>query len=883
MPTYNSVQILEVQESGFLQYLDFDTINFPEVNLPQNLRHNSFLEEDFFLETADGLTTLTRGTDYEIVQIRFIFDYYVNTVKSVYTKLVLLNAAYENQDLRTRPKYFSDFIDEDFRGKFDYLYSDAETLVREQGGKLLWREDRPYNIGDIVSAEVFGLTKLFIASESSLGNDGISGLAPQVDTNREFWKEFIDSGVKVSSLFDKYIGIETELSFFPVVVTIDEATSNIIKADNRISGLQNALGVVEDLEGEKIIVIKTGITSGFSGLTVGSMAYLSQEGTITQDLSIFSPLDFRVPLGVAISATEIDFNIGEPKEGETPFFFDGIPLGAVVLSTLGSQVPTGLMVSDGRQLDRETFSALHSKYQEEGYPHGSGNGTTTFNIPNLDDPNSEIRTLIKVRYVGELSADSDSQIDERLFHLETNSLVAIGEVPTGQVIDGENQYLFFDGSADIFSSSLGTYPKDDVSNFFLSKPYTALTTGEIVVNDRVKFPNRNIALFTTEDENIYKDELEATGDFEVDYFTKTHYIIRKNINSAYDQATNTVRASIEEEATDPSSNLFFYYKKRVGGIGLNLIFNGVSIPLDAASNEWAFVGPIAVPSSVEAGTALIDGIATLFLDGIAEVEIFNMFLRDSTKETDMLEHFPSAVDPNEINYQFRFSEPEYTFEFWAKIYSPNIGRDTKMISIKRDSDLVETFSFGVTDLNELYFKFKDTSEVLQTKTVGEVFNFYQWQYFKIVTDKNTGVFRMFINGIEIVEAANIIQYSGINSFPNVSCNIQFNDKSQPANFMLTDFVITKSVDITNTHYASGQPYFSPFKIIGFDNTFSVDRFGHMSMKENLYISKYENIIYRTVRVGKGVSLPKVGEFGDEWYLTSTDEWYKFNGQIWLQI
>jgi len=882
MPTYNSVQILEIQESGFQQYVEYDILNFNAIGAPQSLRHSSFLDTDFLLETEDGLTTLVLNTDYELSALKYIFNYYTNAVQTVYTKVTLLNVAYIGQNLRTRPKYFADFIDGQFKGKFDYLYADVEDLMLAEGGKIAWREDRPYVTGDIVSDQIFGETKFFIAVQASIGNDGVSGLSPSGDTEKTYWKEFIDSGVKVSSLFDKYVGVETELSFFPVIATVN-TSGEIIKADNSITGLQNAMGVVENLDGEKITVIKTGFISGFTGLTVGSMVYLAQNGGISQDPSSFSPLDSRVPLGVAVTATTIDFNIGEPKEGETPFFFDGIPVGTIVLSTLDTDVPTGMMLADGRTISRTLYSDLHTKYAALGYPYGIGDGSTTFGIPLLDDPDSNLRTLVKVRYVGQLSTESDAQIDERLHSLETNSLIAIGEVPEGQVIDGDNQFLFFDGSADIFSSSIGTYPNDDVSNFYLVKPFTTLSTGDVVPNSTIKFAERNVALFTTQDENIYKDELTVTGDFEVETFTKTHYIIKKSVNNPYDQATNCVRANINESATDVSSTLFFYYKKRIGSELLNIIFNGVTIPLDAATDTWTFVGPITVPSSVEAGTLSTDGVATLFTDGISEVEFFNIFLRDSTKETDMLEHFPSSVAANKINYKFRFSETQYTIDFWAKIYSQDLGRDTKMLSVLRANDLVETFSLGVNSLNELYFKFTDENEVLQTKSIGQVFSFYQWQYFKIVTDKTTQTFRVFINGTEIAEATNILQYSGINTFPNTYGVIKFNDETIPGAFLMTDFVIERAVDITNTHYIANEPYYSPFKIKGFDNSFSVDRFGYMSMKESLYVSKYENIVYRTVRVGKGSSLPKVGEFGDEWYLTTTDEWYKFNGEIWIQI
>jgi microcystin-dependent protein len=57
----------------------------------------------------------------------------------------------------------------------------------------------------------------------------------------------------------------------------------------------------------------------------------------------------------------------------------GVPAG-VVSAFAGSSAPSGYVMCDGSQLSRETFSSLFSVI---GTTYGNGNGTTTFNVPNL--------------------------------------------------------------------------------------------------------------------------------------------------------------------------------------------------------------------------------------------------------------------------------------------------------------------------------------------------------------------------------------------------------------------------------------------------------------------------------------------------------------------
>jgi microcystin-dependent protein len=61
------------------------------------------------------------------------------------------------------------------------------------------------------------------------------------------------------------------------------------------------------------------------------------------------------------------------------FRYAGLPPGAVIW-TASATTPVGFLIPDGSAVSRSTFSAL---FTEIGTQHGAGNGTTTFNLPDI--------------------------------------------------------------------------------------------------------------------------------------------------------------------------------------------------------------------------------------------------------------------------------------------------------------------------------------------------------------------------------------------------------------------------------------------------------------------------------------------------------------------
>ncbi len=87
------------------------------------------------------------------------------------------------------------------------------------------------------------------------------------------------------------------------------------------------------------------------------------------------------------------------KRGLPTFDFDKIPVGTI-LPFSGSTIPPKFLLCDGSEISRITYSDL---FNVIGTTYGSGDGSTTFNLPNLkgkvpaglDTSQSEFNTLGK--------------------------------------------------------------------------------------------------------------------------------------------------------------------------------------------------------------------------------------------------------------------------------------------------------------------------------------------------------------------------------------------------------------------------------------------------------------------------------------------------------
>jgi microcystin-dependent protein len=61
----------------------------------------------------------------------------------------------------------------------------------------------------------------------------------------------------------------------------------------------------------------------------------------------------------------------------------GVTPTGVVLAYSGPTAPSGWLICDGSAVSRASYGALNTLYSGASYPYGSGDGSTTFNLPDL--------------------------------------------------------------------------------------------------------------------------------------------------------------------------------------------------------------------------------------------------------------------------------------------------------------------------------------------------------------------------------------------------------------------------------------------------------------------------------------------------------------------
>lgn len=90
------------------------------------------------------------------------------------------------------------------------------------------------------------------------------------------------------------------------------ASAQVIKADKGTATKVNCIGfsATAVTSGYAVRVVTAGKLVGFAGLTPKEPVFLDDLGAITQSLSGFSDSDYVVPLGTALSATEIEVQVG---------------------------------------------------------------------------------------------------------------------------------------------------------------------------------------------------------------------------------------------------------------------------------------------------------------------------------------------------------------------------------------------------------------------------------------------------------------------------------------------------------------------------------------------------------------------------------------------
>jgi microcystin-dependent protein len=116
----------------------------------------------------------------------------------------------------------------------------------------------------------------------------------------------------------------------------------------------------------------SGTCGAFTGLTANTAYYLSgTAGAVSTSAGTYSVL-----LGTATSTTDISFN---PQTISIPTVNFALPIGTI-LPYGASSAPSGFLACDGSAVSRTTYAGLFSVLSTN---YGAGDGSTTFNVPNL--------------------------------------------------------------------------------------------------------------------------------------------------------------------------------------------------------------------------------------------------------------------------------------------------------------------------------------------------------------------------------------------------------------------------------------------------------------------------------------------------------------------
>ncbi|HEY4360334.1 MAG TPA: tail fiber protein [Bryobacteraceae bacterium] len=149
------------------------------------------------------------------------------------------------------------------------------------------------------------------------------------------------------------------------------------KAKADASGTVHAVGVVSAVaDANNFTFINEGVITGLTSLSSGSIYYLS--GATAGASTTTAPTtagQFDKQIFIATSTTTAYVQI----LAEIPAATGYVPTG-VMLDFGGGTVPTGFLLCDGSAVSRTTYAAL---FAQIGTTWGVGDGTTTFNVPDL--------------------------------------------------------------------------------------------------------------------------------------------------------------------------------------------------------------------------------------------------------------------------------------------------------------------------------------------------------------------------------------------------------------------------------------------------------------------------------------------------------------------
>lgn len=166
-------------------------------------------------------------------------------------------------------------------------------------------------------------------------------------------------------------------SFIVIIPHVNNSGASTINVSNL--GTKNIKRAGEDLNADVLvanfpsILVYNGVHFEVLLQNLAAQLLLRADGSNSPTANL--PMNNFKHTNVAAAVDPTDYARYDQVLGVTP--------PGIILAYSGSTAPSGWLVCDGSAVSRATYSALNAVYSADGYPYGNGNGTTTFNIPDL--------------------------------------------------------------------------------------------------------------------------------------------------------------------------------------------------------------------------------------------------------------------------------------------------------------------------------------------------------------------------------------------------------------------------------------------------------------------------------------------------------------------
>jgi len=239
--------------------------------------------------------------------------------------------------------------------------------------------------------------------------------------------------------------------------TINSASNTMTIAQSAVTNLTTDLGLKAPLAGPTFtgtVTLPTGVTGATGAVTSNMIA----DGTIVNaDINASAAIDWtKLAISSTVSATELGYLDGVTSAIQTQINNIVTTPAGVISQWVGvaTSPPTGWLLCDGTAVLRSSYAALWDVLRNGGStsPYGNGDGSTTFNLPNLkgrvpvglDSSQSEFDTLGETGGLKEVTLTT-AQIPDHTHGGQivfgtgsggSSAVVASGNNPTSQPTTG---------------------------------------------------------------------------------------------------------------------------------------------------------------------------------------------------------------------------------------------------------------------------------------------------------------------------------------------------------------------------------------------------------------------------------------------------------------